>query len=171
MTRLRFLEFVADQIRLDHLSLIWQGIEFFQWCRCFLSWRMVCLPDSDDEEVPFFCHMLNLCLRAAGSPHCAVSEAASWCKLFGFNEIIHLQILEWSPRRPQTDNFWRVIKYLQHYNSWWIKCSRLRPTFCASLSMDHLSTPAISREEACHHEHSGKRFKVSLLSFVKAFQF
>lgn len=43
--------------------------------------------------------------RAVSCPHSVVSEAVAWCKLFGQNEIIHLQHLEHSPRGNQIDRF------------------------------------------------------------------
>lgn len=101
----------------------------------------------------FLCHLLRLYLWATSSPHSVVSEAAFWYKLFGFNEIIHLHPLEQGPSSPQTNNFRRIIKYLQHYCSWLIKCPVLQSTFSVAIHLVLCSSWEIA---SFNHKRSGK---------------
>lgn len=49
------------------------------------------------------CSFSFVYLWAVSCPHSVVSEAVAWCKLFGQNEIIHLQRLEHSPGGNQIE--------------------------------------------------------------------
>lgn len=93
---------------LDETVLVWSGwwTFFFFGAGVFCPERLsVFTRQCRWKNYFFLCHLLRLYSWATSSPHSVVSEAAFWCKLFGFNEIIHLQVLERSPSRPQTNNF------------------------------------------------------------------